>query len=394
MSLTTTHAFFARLECGDVEQVTLRKVFIMNNIKNNRSTKRYFVGVGLGLILVFVIYVLLGRFPFDNTHQNAGQQSSMPAVSNSYEPSLDDIRFVELQFSAVITDMYMYLGWFPEEKEMLKKASVKAISDLKTIKDYLRQLNFTGDLIELKDMHLAIIDMLVQIYDGIELKSTDDIKRAFAEFNGLYYSEKYEEALKQYKSLEKLPEDYDLKEPECAYNQQDKETYLNAIEFVKEKRFDQAYKDLVRLREKYKDTAFEHCIMLKMSYCLIMAEPNERGDSEFNSEKKGIALLSDILDAGEYSPVLFDAFYKWRTMTQLFWHGMSNMSEIPNWEYNEKRWSVIQTVKQHIKDNPDDVWAKTQMNLLLSLPNIKRGGPFGNYNIDHWVMLYQEYSKP
>jgi hypothetical protein len=73
---------------------------------------------------------------------------------------------------------------------------------------------------------------------------------------------------------------------------------------------------------------------------------------------------------------------------------MSNMSEIPNWEYNKKRWSVMQTIKQHIKNNPDDVWAKAQVNLLLGLPNIARGGLVGNSNLNHWGMLYPEYNKP
>lgn len=382
----------AGFRCGDVEQATLWKVFIMSKRKNNRDRKRYFVGVGLGLILVFVIYISLDRFPFGNTHQNAGQQSLMPVVSNSYEPSLEDIGFVELQTSAVTIDMYRYLGWFPEEKEMIKKASVKAISDLKTIKNYLRQLSFTGDLIELKDMHLAIIDMLVQIYDGIELKSTDDIEKAFAESNGLYsqYSEKFREAIKKYMPVEKLPEDFNVMEQEVklVQSQKDKESYLNAVELIKEKRFSHAYKDLADLREKYKDTAFEHCIMLKMSDCPIMTEPNNQDDSIYNPEK-GIELLSDILDTGKYSPVLFEVFYKWRTQTQAFWHGMSNTSEIPNWEYNEKRWSVIQTIKQYVNDNPDDVWAKAQVNLLLGLPNIARGSPMGNSNLNHWGALYQ-----
>jgi hypothetical protein len=293
-------------------------VFIVSKRKNNRDPKRYFIGVVLVLILVFVIYILLGRFPFGNTNQNAGQQSLMPVVSNSYEPSLEDIGFVELQTSAVTIDMYRYLGWFPEEKEMLKKASVKAISDLKTIKNYLRQLRFTGDLIKLKDMHLAIIDMLVQIYDGIELKSTDDIEKASAEFNGLYsqYSEKFREAIKKYKPVEKLPEDFNVTEQEVklVQNQKDKESHLNTVELIKEKRFTQAYRDLVNLRDKYKDTAFEHCIMLKMSDCLPMAGLNVEDKSIFNPEKGIEPLieepLSDILDAGKYSPVLFEAFYK------------------------------------------------------------------------------------
>jgi len=86
--------------------------------------------------------------------------------------------------------------------------------------------------------------------------------------------------------------------------------------------------------------------------------------------------------------VLFEVFYKWRTQTQSFWHGMSNMSEIPNWQYNLKRWQVIKTIKRYLKTHPDDAWANAQLGLLLSLPNIYRDGPFGNDNLSHWGKLY------
>lgn len=364
----------------------------MSRRKNDRDEKRHFRGVGAGLILVFVIYSLLGYRSLSKANQNTEPQSSMLAVSNSYEPSLDDIGFVEWQLSAVTIDMYRYLGWFPNEKEMLKKASVKAISDLKTLKDYLRQLSFTGDLIELKDMHLALIDTLAKIYDGIELKSTDDIEKAFAEFNGLYsqYCPKLREAIKKYKPVVKLPEDFDLKEQEIksVQNQKDRESYLNAVELIKERKFNQAYRDLVNLRGKYKDTIFESCILLKRSDCLYRADYDE-GRGIF-APGKSLELLSDILDAGEYSPVLYKAFYRWRTVMQVFWGGMSNTSKILNWEYNLKKWQAIQTVKQYLKAKPNDIWAKAQMNLLLSLPNIGRGGLMGNDNLNHWGMLYMD----
>jgi len=67
---------------------------------------------------------------------------------------------------------------------------------------------------------------------------------------------------------------------------------------------------------------------------------------------------------------------------------MSNMSEIPNWQYNLKRWQVIKTIKRYLKTHPDDAWANAQLGLLLSLPNIYRDGPFGNDNLSHWGKLY------
>ena len=60
-----------------------------------------------------------------------------------------------------------------------------------------------------------------------------------------------------------------------------------------------------------------------------------------------------------------------------------NMPDIPNKKYNEKRWRTVQIIKQYLKSNPDDIWAKSQVDLLLNLPNIQRGGAFGNEGLMH-----------
>jgi len=186
-----------------------------------------------------------------------------------------------------------------------------------------------------------------------------------------------------------LPEGFDhgKEEIKFAQNQPDRQVYLKAVELIQSKNLVQAYEDLVGLKEKYKDTDFENCIKLRMSDCLLMIDTNGQNGSA-DDDEKGIGLLSNILDGQEYSPVLFDAFYKWRTQTQSFYYGMSNMSEIPNWQYNLKRWQAVQTIRQYLKNNPDDAWANAQVGLLLNLPNIGRGGPFGNDNLSHWGKLY------
>jgi len=67
-------------------------------------------------------------------------------------------------------------------------------------------------------------------------------------------------------------------------------------------------------------------------------------------------ILEGIVNGNDYSPVLFDAFLRWRTLTQSLEYGMSNFSKIPK--------------------------------LLLFLPNISRGGLMGNYNLSFWASLY------
>lgn len=353
--------------------------------------KEHLFGVILGLVTIIVIRNIVNYNSLDNTIEAVEKHFPMPTTGFSYEPSLDDIRFVELQIEAVTIDMYRYIDWFPEKKELIKKASVKAIADLELIKDYLQELDFTGQLVELKKSDLTITDKLIQIYDGIELKQDEDIEKSFIELDSLYsgYSKKLGEVIKEHEPVAKLPEDFDPNKEELkfAQNQQDRQVYLDAVEHIKEQRFGKAYNILVSLRGKYKNTIFESCVTFRLSDCLFTTEPDEQGKTLFDPDK-AFDLLSDILESKEYSPVFFDAFYEWRTQYQIFWGGMSNMSAIHNWKYNLKRWQAAQTIKQYLKTNPDDLWAKAQFSLLLNLPNIGRGGSLGNDNLSDWGSLY------
>ena len=87
---------------------------------------------------------------------------------------------------------------------------------------------------------------------------------------------------------------------------------------------------------------------------------------------------------------IWEAFYRWRTLDQHLNHGMSNMSEILNKEYNEKRWELIQITHNHLVEHPDDIWAWAQRFSLMVFPNIERGEPCGNSNIRHWGYLYTD----
>ena len=67
---------------------------------------------------------------------------------------------------------------------------------------------------------------------------------------------------------------------------------------------------------------------------------------------------------------------------------MSNMSEIPNDEYDRKRWSIVEIIEQYLEKHPDDAWAKTQISLLMELPIIERGGLMGNSEINDAADLF------
>ena len=45
-------------------------------------------------------------------------------------------------------------------------------------------------------------------------------------------------------------------------------------------------------------------------------------------------------------------------------------------------------IKRHLEQDPDDLWAWAQKEVLLTLPNIQRGGLMGNTSLTTWGLLY------
>ena len=351
-----------------------------------KPRKIVFLSTVSGLVLFLIISTAVNNR--DSSVFSQAEQDKFRAKPEIGEyidkHTLNDLRFIELQISAVTIDMYRYLGWFFDEKHLTKKASIKAVDDLNNIKEHLKEMHCPKSMVKLKYLLGNIIDSMVDIYDGIELKTMEDIDKCLTEMEPLYSqcSEELRQEFREHKSVQELSDDTNFAmqaEIATIRSSEDKKTYLDAVRLLKERKFSQAYTSLKYLEEKYKNTPFVKSIHLRMSDCMINCSPVEY-EKLFDPEK-GIELLSGILDEGRYSPVLYKAFYEWRTFTQEFWHGMSNLSEIPNQKYNKKRRDVIQTIEEHIKEHPDDTWAQTQMNSLLSLPNINRGSYFGNSNI-------------
>jgi len=322
--------------------------------------------------------------------------SSFSSFASSISDYLDKILFSDLQLQAVTVDMYLYIGWFPEKKEWMREASQKAINDLEELASFVKESNPPKSLVNLKEEFLKLIDKLKEIYQGIEKKDEKEIEKEFTLFTNLYnaFIDGLKKALKD-REFVKLPEDFKQidQETKLIKSKEDKSLYLEALRFMKEKHFKKAYEILSQLKDKYKDTAFSDCIMLKISDCWLMSFSDMEDENGFLREEKGIKILEDIINSKRYSPVLFEAFYKWRTSTQAFYYGMSNMSQIPNKMYNQKRWQLIKLIKKYLKTHPQDIWAKRQIDLLLSLPNIERGGSFGNSNLAHWGVFFADLDK-
>lgn len=323
----------------------------------------------------------------------------MTSVSMASEIAayLEELVYIEFQISAVTTDMYMYLGWFEDKKDWIKEASDKAIKDLEELQGYVANLKTPVEMISLQDTNNAVIVNLKAIYTGIENKKSEDIKTEFQSFNKLHvkFSEDFKHALEEYRNMQELPQDFDpiIEELKLASNQEDKDAYQRATQLINEKNYNQAYEILSQLRVKYEGLPLESCILLRISDCGLKADSDLDVKDKLQMKEDGLDVLTQIVNKTTYSPVLYEAFYKWRTTEQYYNHGMSNMSHIPNKEYNKKRREIIQVIKKRLKDVPDDLWAQEQVDLLLSLPNITRGGPMGNHNLEHWGRLYVDLSK-
>jgi len=299
--------------------------------------------------------------------------------------------FAELRISAVATDMHLYLGWLRNEKGMMRGASQIALHDLDDIKQDLVKLRLPDDLINLKDTNLWVIDKLWEIYNVIEDKNTRDIEREFEELNNVrsQYSEELGKILEN-RGIERAPRILNTVEEEIKSirNRKDKADYYRAQRFIKDKRFSAAYAILNKLKDKYKNTPTEDCVMLKISDCLLMDNKNAGEEKRKEQLEEGLEILLRITEKNRYSPVLYEAFYKWRTITQMYYHGMSNTSAIPNKAYNQKRREIFRVLERHLQSNPKDEWTRNQIKFLVTLPNITRGGAIGNFNIDDIGFLY------
>jgi hypothetical protein len=317
---------------------------------------------------------------------------SSTAYCQSNRDVFDELAFVEMQVDAVTEDMYGVLGWYSDDTERIRKVSQLNIEELKNIKEILKRIETSPNLDEMKNLESLVITKLISLYDGIERENINDLKPIFLEISNLRkeFSILLVKNLKEYSRINGFPEDLNIINEHVSLidDKEAKEKYVNAVNLMDEGKFIEAYETFCDLEAKYKNTAFGDCVNLGISDCLLLSDSELTEHEGLPSGEAGLKILSNILNQRRYSPTLYEVFYKWRTVEQQLNHGMSNFSEIPNIEYNEKRWEVIQTIKDYLVNNPDDILAESQIDMLITLDNICRGGEFGNNNIMHWGYLY------
>ena len=179
-----------------------------------------------------------------------------------------------------------------------------------------------------------------------------------------------------------------------ADNGNDRRLYAEAVRLLGKGRYASAYDRLVDLGSMYQGRPFGQCVMLKIADCMNLFNDELKAENARFDPIKATNLLETVLDTHQYSPVLFESFWKWRTLTQEIWYGMSNFSEIPHTRYEQKKRSVIETICGHIRNQPKDRWAAQQLRVLLALPRLGCAGPAGNDNLAHWFVLFRWSQEP
>lgn len=321
-----------------------------------------------------------------------------PASSSEMNDYLDELSFMQLRIAAVGIDMDLYFGWGMDQKKKMKKAAAGAIEDLELIKTDLSKLQLPDTLTKIRELDLQLINSFQKLYNGAEKKTQKVIDSGFEEIEkiGTVQQEEWAKIIKEFQNTDREGLIHQTtQEANLIPDEKDRLVYLEAVKLLQTKKPEasvEAYKLLLPLKEKYVEPPARDCIMLRISDCFLINVDVGTPEIEFPHEE-GLKILTELVDSGRYFPSLFETYYKWRTMEQEYNHGMSNMSEIPNQMYNQKRWAVVQTLKKHLLENPQDRWARIQIELMLSLDNIFRGTPYGNSNLVDWGHLYMDLSE-
>ncbi len=323
------------------------------------------------ILIVFLLFILVDR-----------------CVANSEQDSIDELRYLSNQISAVTIDMYLYLGWyFESNKDWVDFASKKSVNDLDDIKKKLDNLYISKDCNVIKEKLIVLTKSLKNVYVNITQKDLNIVEKDLIALNKIY-SEVWQKINKKSKNLfnknDALKKVNSLsQELSLIDNYKDKEIYKNVLRLIMNRRYEKAYNILNKLRKFCKGKIFEYCIMVKMEYCVAMIHDEFIAKDGTNVGIYPYDLLLEVINSKVYSPVLFEAFANWRLIDKELFHGMSNFSHIPNLEYNKKAWEIVKIIKQYLKDNPEDLWAKCQIEGLLNLDNISRGGLMGNYVLSY-----------
>ncbi|MBN9483382.1 MAG: hypothetical protein BGO70_12945 [Bacteroidetes bacterium 43-93] len=273
-----------------------------------------------------------------------------------------------------------------EGKEMLSNV----IQREKKLQKKITTTKIDQQYTKLKTQLIDLIDAIVVCFD--QLKNYGSSSNEFKNANAAYQPK-----------LEKHVREFNQTFSEHFYIEIDSAKYAATKAKACELDYSEKNKSIVYLKENKPITAYKTILSnnslssdaVKMQLSDILLK-SKYGDSMNNYivDKDSVALsfLSTIVNAPKYSPFYYEAWRKWRADLQLN-YGASKTSDIPNDLYDDKRFSIMWLILNHIKSEPDDTWAYLQFFDLATIEIIHRFGPYdyGNQSaIERAELFYQD----
>lgn len=173
----------------------------------------------------------------------------------------------------------------------------------------------------------------------------------------------------------------------------DKKKYIKSAEYkTYESLKTKNLKDALSLLEKIskQTTDFQEYSIYQIELAdLYVKHADSLGE---NATDKAIDIYKSILDQKKYSIYLFEAWLKWRIVTQQFTYGISKMSDIPNNIYDKVREQVALVILDYINTHNNDEMAINEFLLMVTHDIVKRFGdyPYGNQNTVEYHQTFDD----
>lgn len=312
-----------------------------------------------------------------------------------------------------------------DSKLEIIKSNSKLVSELK---DFYRAFHVNNLIVEQKEMinlrsrHSSrhdikgLLDECIEVCDSLKkIHFQDDTLSSYVRsylaliaesytvargkgFNSTEFKEASEKCENQYdKYLSYLKASYSISHfismtEEKYWETQDKKNYIRSADYDTYKSLKATnIKQAVALLHKIsrQTTDFQEYSIIQIELADQYVKHNDIFGDNARADEKAIGLYKGILDQKKYSIYLYEAWAKWRVITQRS-YGASKESDIPNSEYDKMREHAATTILDYIAANEKDEMAINQFLVMASHPIVKRFGgyPYGNQNAVEYSQMF------
>lgn len=315
----------------------------------------------------------------------------LPLLAGLSEQEIGLYRMVHIgrQLAGIENDLRFHTLVAPERaNKPYPESEIKALQKLKAD---LLELQIPD---ELKPMVLSmkqVIDKLLFAAIGIDEKDADQRNAEYDEYVNILngYAANLQTNIKQHLTIPDVDEIEPLMDVKAGFLATDDErkAFLEADEHLGADRHLEAVALIEPLLEKYRDTSAEASLLWRYVRCHISVYSPLSEDHD--NRTRMFHLIDDFVQRATYSPALDRVFFQWQTLKQTEFHGFSNWSEIPNAKYTQRYWELIKLIKQHLRENADDQWARVTLIKLVNLPIVERwsGYEFGSDATMHLAQI-------